>query len=108
AFADDDVGLPRRLRPGARCRPGHAAALSRPALTWSAIFSAIMIVGRFVLAQGMDGMTDASQTRSPPTPWTRPDGSVTAIGSSEAPIRQVPLGCQTPATAPSTKRSSAP
>jgi hypothetical protein len=40
--------------------------------------SAIMMVGIFVLAQGIDGISDASHTRKPSTPRTEPLASVTA------------------------------
>ena len=43
-------------------------------------------------------MIEASQTRNPPMPQTRPSGSVTAPGSSSAPMRLVQDGCQWPST----------
>ena len=39
----------------------------------------------------IDGMTEASATRSPRTPWTRSSLSTTA--SASVPIRAVPTGC---------------
>jgi hypothetical protein len=38
----------------------------------SAIFSAVIKVGKLVLAHGTTGNSEASTTRSPPTPRTRP------------------------------------
>ena len=64
----------------------------------SATRSAIMMVGVLVLARGIVGMREASQTRRFSTPNTRPWPSVTAIGSSERPILQVPEACHTPPT----------
>ena len=45
-----------------------------------------MIVGALVLARVMRGITEASATRSPFTPYTRSSGSTTA------PIAQVDVG----------------
>ena len=42
----------------------------------AAIFSPTIIVGRLVLAHGTIGMIEASQTRNPPTPYTRADGEL--------------------------------
>lgn len=64
----------------------------------SAIRSAIMIVGMLVLAQGIDGISDASQTLNPSTPCTRPVDDATAMGSSADPMRHVPDGCHVPPT----------
>ena len=49
---------------------------------------AVGIVGMCVVARGTTGMSEASATTSPSTPWTRPRASVTA------PIAHVPTGCQ--------------
>src|SRR5215813_15038967 len=53
----------------------------------SAIFSAVISVGKLVLAQGTTGKIEASTTRKPSTPRTRPWGSVTAMLSPYAPMR---------------------
>ena len=73
----------------------------------SAIFSAAIRVGKLVLAQGTSGKIEASTTRRPLTPRTRPSGSVTAIGSPSAPMRQLQEACHTPMVALRTKSSSA-
>jgi hypothetical protein len=58
-----------------------------------------MIVGRFVLARGTVGISEASTTLNPPMPWTRASrGSTTAPRSLARPIRQVPEACQLPTT----------
>lgn len=77
------------------------------ALTISAIRSAIMMIGMLVLARGMLGINEPSQTRKPVTPRTRPLWSVTAPMSSPAPMRHVPVGCQVPPVDFSTKSSRA-
>src|SRR5205085_5664678 len=84
AVRDRDVGAPRR-RPVAQHHPGerhpataHAAASRKPA----ASRSASAITGRWVLAEGTRGITEASITHSPSRPYTRPAGSTTASGSS--------------------------
>src|SRR3954462_7986471 len=79
----------------------------RPAKMASAIFSAVIRTGKLVLAQGTCGNTEASTTRNPPTPRTRPAGSVTAIGSSSDPIRQEQVACHVPTAARRTKASQA-
>ena len=56
----------------------------------SAAFSAIIMVGALVLPPVMEGMMEASATRSPEIPWTRSSGSTTARGST--PILHVPTG----------------
>src|ERR1700680_3920237 len=53
----------------------------------SAIFSAAIRVGKLVLAQGTTGKIEASTTRKPCIPLTRPCVSTTAIGSSGRPMR---------------------
>src|SRR6185312_4977695 len=72
-----------------------------------AIFSAVMKVGKLVLAQGTIGKIEASTTRRPCTPLTRPCVSVTAIGSSARPMRQVQEACHTPLVFFLTNSSSA-
>jgi 4-amino-4-deoxy-L-arabinose transferase-like glycosyltransferase len=62
------------------------------------IFSATMMVGMLVLARGTVGISDASTTRRPSMPCTRPAGSTTASRSSAGPIRQVPATWNMPAT----------
>ena len=57
----------------------------------SAAFSANMITGALMLPEGMVGITEASTTRSPSMPYTFRLGLTTAIGSSAAPILQVPM-----------------
>ena len=54
--------------------------------------SAIMTVGRWVFADGMSGITDASTTRRLVMPWTRQAASTTAPAEGSIPIAQVPTG----------------
>jgi hypothetical protein len=61
---------------------------AQPALTRSAPFSAIIMVGAIVFPLTSRGMIDASMMRSRSSPWTRRSESTTA--SSPDPIRQVP------------------
>ena len=56
----------------------------------AAAFSAIMIVGALVFPLTSQGITDASTTISPSTPFTARPMSHTA--SASGPIRQVPTG----------------
>jgi hypothetical protein len=69
-----------------------------PGWSWPVIklaaFSAMASTVAFSGALGMTGMTEASATRSPATPWTRSCGSTTASGSVSGPMRQVLAGCQ--------------
>src|SRR5215472_6526789 len=69
---------------------GSAAVLGERFLIKSAAFSAIIMVGAFVLPPGMMGITEASTTRRPSTPWTRNSESTTDALS--LPILHVPTG----------------
>jgi len=83
----------RGVTPLPRSHPattGRDRSSYRPRFSRSAARSATAMVGAFVLPPGMVGMTEASTTRRPSTPWTRSSSSTTAIPSS--PIRQVPTG----------------
>src|SRR5262245_29223943 len=71
------------------------------------IFSAVMSVGKLVLAQGTTGNTEASTTRRLCTPLTRPWVSTTDLGSSGRPMRQEQEACHTPIAALRTNASSA-
>src|SRR5881396_3323042 len=66
----------------------YRACLRRSA----AIRSAIMIVGMWVLADGMSGITDASATDRPSIPWTAPAASTTEPHSGAGPMAHVPTG----------------
>ena len=73
-------------------RPNRIYAANRrggEALIMVAAFSAIMMVGAFVLVEVTDGVTEASMTRRPPSPCTRNALSTTLIGCE--PIMQVQL-----------------
>ena len=58
--------LLRRFAPRNDVAEIHCATIA------SAIFSAVIKVGKLVLAHGTTGNSEASTTRSPPTPRTRP------------------------------------
>src|SRR5699024_6854098 len=66
-----------------------AGSGSRPRIM-SLAFSAIMMVGAFVLPLTTAGMIDASTTRRPRRPWTRSSGSTTFMPLSAGPMRHVP------------------
>src|SRR5215470_11479194 len=78
---------------------GHATAATAPTASYvlwrmkSATRSAIIMVVALVLARITSGITDASATRSPSSPYTRQYWSTTARGSEAAPILQVPEIC---------------
>ena len=59
----------------------------------SAAFSAIIIVDAYVLADGQQGIIDASAILRLSIPWTFKEGSTTAIVSFEGPIFAVPHRC---------------
>jgi hypothetical protein len=61
-------------------------ASSVRSLIRSAAFSAIMMVAAFVFARVIVGITDASTTRRPSTPYTR------KFGSTTEPIAHVEVG----------------
>ena len=50
------------------------------------------MVVTFVLAAGIEGITDASATHTPSTPWTAPVESTTAPSVGCGPIAQDPTG----------------
>lgn len=57
----------------------------------SAAFSAIIKVEALVLADGIDGMIEASATRRPSSPWTLNSESTTVPGVVAGPIRAVQI-----------------
>ena len=67
--------------------PIHASHLG---LMRAAARSAIAITVALGFIEVIEGITEASATRRPSTPWTRSRGSTTARPST--PIRQVPTG----------------
>lgn len=73
----------------------------------SAMRSAIIKVVALVLARMQLGMIDASTTRRPSNPRTRPRWSTTAIGSESGSILQAPEMCCEVETFPSSHWSSA-
>ena len=59
----------------------------------SAHFSPTMMLGAFVLPEGIVGKIEASAMRNPSKPWTFKFSSTTAFAALElGPIRQVPIG----------------
>src|SRR4029450_2674345 len=68
--------------PKADIRIGHRAEIARDHCIAAAIFSADIRTGKLVLAHGTTGKIEASTTRRPWTPLTRPWLSTTAMGSS--------------------------
>ena len=59
----------------------------------SAHFSPTMMLGAFVLPEGMVGKIEASAMRNPSRPWTFKFSSTTAFVALElGPIRQEPIG----------------
>src|SRR5260370_38098671 len=52
------------------------------------IFSAVISFGKFVLAQGPTGKTEASTRRRPCTPRTRPSAPPPPLGPSRRPLRR--------------------
>src|SRR5579872_1626619 len=96
---------PPAAEPGPYQAPSLLASYI-PARIASDTFSAVISTGKFVLAHGTTGKIEASVTRNPVTPRTRPTLSVTAIGSSAAPMRQEQEACHTPTEAFRTKASS--
>ncbi len=54
--------------------------------------SATMTVGMCVFADGMSGITEASTTHRPSTPWTRQAWSTTAPAEGSTPMAHVPTG----------------
>src|SRR6516225_10494947 len=82
-LAEGDPAVVQMIEdPKAHCLVSYAKGGYAAASIASAIFSAVIKVGKLVLAPGTTGNSDASTTRKPPTPRTRPWLSVTAIGSS--------------------------
>jgi hypothetical protein len=72
-----------------RCSLFHATTLRQPVLSIrDAPCSPIIREAALVLADGIVGITEASMTLSPSTPWTRSSASTTELPS--LPIRQVP------------------
>ena len=62
-------------------------------LHFAATRSANIKVARFVFAEGIVGIIDASTTCRPVIRWTLPSESTTTIVSLAGLIRQVPTGC---------------
>src|SRR5215475_624235 len=85
--------------PGRQCAFSQHLFSTLHRIIASAIFSAVISVGKLVLAQGTTGKIEASTTRRPCTPLTRPSVSTTVIGSSVLPMRHEHEACQTPIAA---------
>src|SRR6266702_2456140 len=86
-------GSLRWVESGPACPRGRARVTPVSCVTSSdAIRSAIMMVGMWVLADGMSGMMDASATVRPPVTWTLPAASTTAPAAGSEPMAQVPAG----------------
>lgn len=88
-------GMPPAARTGTasasgRLRRWTASRNQASATIILAAFSAIMIVGEFVLPDVIVGIMDASATRSPERPRSRRRSSTTAMSS--LPMRHVPTG----------------
>src|SRR5262245_16517162 len=82
-----------------RCRAeGAGYGQTQADIISAAIFSATMMVGMLVFPRGTVGIIEASATRRPGIPRTRPAVSTTAWQSFAAPMRQVPTGWNVPAT----------
>ena len=64
----------------------------RSAFIMSAAFLAIMMIGALVFPDIIQGIMEASTTRSVSTPFTLNLGSTTVLGSSTDPILHVPTG----------------
>src|SRR5262249_7923165 len=92
AECDDSSARKRVLVKACVSLAGSSTAPDQPATSSRDANSPIMMLGAFVLAEGIVGMTEASATRRPRTPRTRNSPSTTASGPR--PIAQVPTGCR--------------
>jgi hypothetical protein len=86
-----DDSRPRGVLPKADQRMTHDGASVQACASPAAMRSASMMVGRFVLADGICGMIEASAMTRPSVPCTRPRESTTACRGSR-PIAHVPAG----------------